>query len=111
MARAEGTLVDYFGAAVSIWSSFAGTGSMVPSVQDHMPFLSWTVSLIGIAGSPVQDANGKEFYEICAEAGIAAITESLKEYAAAKRNRTLTASETHTADQKHMEKVRSLALF
>lgn len=33
---------------------------------------------IGIAGSPGEDANGKEFDDICVEAGIAAISEQLK---------------------------------
>ena len=33
---------------------------------------------IGIAGSPGEDANGKEFDDICAEAGIAAIAGYLK---------------------------------
>lgn len=32
---------------------------------------------IGIAGSPGEDASGKEYDDICAEAGIAAITEKL----------------------------------
>lgn len=33
---------------------------------------------IGIAGSPGEDASGKEFDDICAEAGIAAISDHLK---------------------------------
>ncbi len=33
---------------------------------------------IGIAGSPGEDQSGKEFDDICAEAGIAAISENLK---------------------------------
>lgn len=33
---------------------------------------------IGIAGSPGEDANGKEFDDICAEAGIASISDQLK---------------------------------
>lgn len=33
---------------------------------------------IGIAGSPGEDENGKEFDDICAEAGIAAIAEKLQ---------------------------------
>lgn len=33
---------------------------------------------IGIAGSPGEDASGKEFDDICAEAGIAAISDRLK---------------------------------
>ena len=33
---------------------------------------------IGIAGSPGEDENGKEFDDICAEAGIDAIAERLK---------------------------------
>ena len=34
---------------------------------------------IGIAGSPGEDATGKEFDDICAEAGIAAIAHHLNE--------------------------------
>lgn len=33
---------------------------------------------IGIAGSPGEDENGKEFDDICAEAGIAAISDKLR---------------------------------